>query len=445
MRNRKQGDGPRLPAGWTRRVRAALLHVLSLAQFAVARTRGWAADRLDELLWLHVENARLRQEVALLREEIRIKGARMAQIPASRRPHYPPTERMSILELKAVRGWSLEQTARAFLIAAATVAAWLGRLNEEGPKALVQLHEPVNKFPTFVATVVRRLKTLCPMLGKRKIAQVLARAGLHLGRTTVDRLLKPKPTRELASVAPDHLPRETKRTVTANYSDHVWHVHLTAVPISRGCWTAWLPFSLPQLWPFCWWIAVVVDHYSRRIQGVAAFRRQPNSEAVRAFLGRTIQRVKASPKHLICDKGSQFFCEGFEVWCRRPEIKPRFGAVGQHGSIAIVERRSLPSKPYSRTCRSCQSDKRRLPPNSGKSSHGTTNTARTRRLVAARPTKSAKTGGPQIAPQDSSCVPVGPEDRRAPSRGHWCAASPARGLNWTSSFNPAESTCRSFA
>ncbi len=45
--------------------------------------------------------------------------------------------------------------------------------------------EPVNKFPDFVAYVVCRLKVLCPSMGKAKIAQILCRAGLHLGSTTV--------------------------------------------------------------------------------------------------------------------------------------------------------------------------------------------------------------------------------------------------------------------
>ena len=30
-----------LPRGWPRRVKSAMLHVISLAQFALAYTRGW--------------------------------------------------------------------------------------------------------------------------------------------------------------------------------------------------------------------------------------------------------------------------------------------------------------------------------------------------------------------------------------------------------------------
>lgn len=42
-------------------------------------------------------------------------------------------ERMAILELRAARGWSLEQAADAFLLTAPTVASWMKRVDEEGP------------------------------------------------------------------------------------------------------------------------------------------------------------------------------------------------------------------------------------------------------------------------------------------------------------------------
>ncbi len=44
------------------------------------------------------------------------------------------------------------------------------------------------------------------------------------------------------------------------------------------------------------------------------------------------------PKYLICDNDSIFWCEGFKRWCQRKGIRPRYGAVGEHGSIAVVER-----------------------------------------------------------------------------------------------------------
>jgi len=57
---------------------------------------------------------------------------------------------MAILELKAARGWSLEQTARAFQVTSATIAFWMKRRDGDGPDALVQVRQPVNRFPDVV-------------------------------------------------------------------------------------------------------------------------------------------------------------------------------------------------------------------------------------------------------------------------------------------------------
>jgi len=206
-----------LPKSWTRHVRLAMLHVISLAQFATVYTRSWAVDSVNGRVRLKAENCRVRQEVALLREEIRIKDARMAQINPPRRPHYPPTERMAILELRAARGWNLEQAADTFLLTAPTIASWIKRVDEEGPDALVQMHVPVNRFPDFVRDVVQRLKTLCSSMGKVKIAEILARAGLHIGVTTVGRILKEKPVRT-SELAQKTEPKE--RVVTSKYPNH---------------------------------------------------------------------------------------------------------------------------------------------------------------------------------------------------------------------------------
>jgi transposase InsO family protein len=331
-----------------------MLHAISLAQFALAYTRGWAANCPNARVRLRARLDRAHQEIALLREQMRINNVRMELISPNQRPHYPPTERMAILELKAIRGWSLEQTAKAFLVTPATIASWMKRLDKEGSDALVQLPVPVNKFPAFVSHVVQRLKTLCPTMGKVKIAQTLARAGLHLGATTVGRILKEKPRHTTAAESKN---TNDGRVVTAKYPGHVWHVDLTVVPTGVGFWVPWLPFSLPQCWPFCHWVAVVVDHFSRRVMGCTAFKNQPTSEAMRAFLGRTIannasprpragegQGVRA-PKYIVCDRGKQFDCAGFRTWCKRKGIKPpRYGAIGKHGSIAVVERFILTMK-----------------------------------------------------------------------------------------------------
>ena len=65
--------------------------------------------------------------------------------------------------------------------------------------------------------------------------------------------------------------------------------------------------------------------------GFAVFKKVPHSRDVRSFLGRAMHQAQATPKYLISDKGKQFWCQGFKDWCQRKGIRPRFGALGQHG------------------------------------------------------------------------------------------------------------------
>ena len=73
--------------------------------------------------------------------------------------------------------------------------------------------------------------------------------------------------------------------------------------------------------------------------GTAVFATQPTSAAVRTFLGRTIAKAGRRPKYLVCDRGPQFDCPGLSRLVPREGIQPpRYGAIGKHGSIAVVER-----------------------------------------------------------------------------------------------------------
>src|SRR6185369_5943309 len=105
-----------LPKNWSRRVRSAVIHTVSLAHASLTHARSIAANSINARIRLKEENERLRNEILLLREEGQIKDARMEQIPAQRRPHYPPVERLAILELRAARGWSQAQTTAHFLV-----------------------------------------------------------------------------------------------------------------------------------------------------------------------------------------------------------------------------------------------------------------------------------------------------------------------------------------
>jgi transposase InsO family protein len=142
---------------------------------------------------------------------------------------------------------------------------------------------------------------------------------------------KPRP-------APATIRTVAPRVFTAKRPNHVWHLDLGTVPIGFAFWIPWLPLSLPQRWPFCWWIAVVVDHCSRRVMGLAVFLKEPTAADVTRFLGRICEAAGARPAHIITDHGTQLMATAFATWCRRQGIQQRFGAIGKYGSLAVVER-----------------------------------------------------------------------------------------------------------
>ena len=180
------------------------------------------------------------------------------------------------------------------------------RLDDEGERSLVQMPVPVNRYPDFVRYIVQRLRVLCPMMGRRKIAEVLARAGLHLGATTMRRM-----SQDEAPLPPDdddeaRSASEAETTIIARAPHHVWGVDLTVVPTGKGFWTALPPFSWLQRWPFCYWLAVIVDHHSRKAIGFAVFPNVPTARDVTEFLDRAIRVIGARPESIITDRGKQF-------------------------------------------------------------------------------------------------------------------------------------------
>jgi transposase InsO family protein len=330
-----------LPRGWPKHVESALLHAIAIARTAVVSARARAACSRRRQLRLEAELERVHNEIALLREESNIKDARWSRVPYRCRPRYDPIQRMRILAVKAARGWSCAETARAFLLSEETVVSWMRRIDEEGEHALIQIPDPVNRFPDFVRELVRQLRALCPSMGKVRIAQVLARAGLHLGVTTVGRIFKERsatPDTEAIDPQEERTGTDPPRVVTAKYPGHVLHLDLTVIPTGSGFWVPWFPFTWAQSWPFCWWLAVALDHYSRCVVGFSIYSKKPTSIEVRRFLGRAIAKTGWSPRHLICDQDKIFIAEDFKAWCRGRRIRPRYGAVGKHGSIAVIER-----------------------------------------------------------------------------------------------------------
>jgi len=105
-----------LPKGWSAHVRAAIVHAIALGDAVIVYARGKAANTPLAAAQLRGKLDNAGAEISLLREELRIKDARMTALAPRRRPHYRPIDRLSIMELRAARGWSYAETARVFLV-----------------------------------------------------------------------------------------------------------------------------------------------------------------------------------------------------------------------------------------------------------------------------------------------------------------------------------------
>ena len=89
----------------------------------------------------------------MLREELRIHGARMRRVPPHRRPQYTGLERMAILQLRAMRGWNKSETSRHFLVSDDTIRDWLRQFDDD---ALVQPQPRSIGFRMSCVTPLRR-------------------------------------------------------------------------------------------------------------------------------------------------------------------------------------------------------------------------------------------------------------------------------------------------
>src|SRR5262249_1291107 len=145
------------------------------------------------------------------------------------------------------------------------------------------------------------------------------------------------PPDDQASAESSGAKKPPERIVTARRPDHVWHVDLTAIPTLAGFWIPWLCQALPARSPFGWRVLVVLDPFSRSVVGFEVFSSAPTADQVVRALERIVQQGRGPPKHIVSDKGVQFRA-AYRAWCDAHRIRPRFGAVGQHGSIAVIER-----------------------------------------------------------------------------------------------------------
>lgn len=84
-------------------------------------------------------------------------------------------------------------------------------------------------------------------------------------------------------------------------------------------------------------LAVVFDACSRMPLAARVFLFEPSAKAMLALVLQAVAR-HGKPRHFVSDQGDQFTAGLFRGTLKALGIRQRFGALYQHGSIALVER-----------------------------------------------------------------------------------------------------------
>jgi transposase InsO family protein len=138
---------------------------------------------------------------------------------------------------------------------------------------------------------------------------------VRLGRETVRRYRKAP-----AVTPPEALARAPIRVRGPN---NAWLIDLTTVP-------RWLGLR-------SWQVLVILDAWSRLPVGITVYRAEPHASEIAAALRRAVA-AHGAPRALVSDRGRVFRSTTLRRTTRRLGMRHRFGAVGQPGSIALLER-----------------------------------------------------------------------------------------------------------
>jgi transposase InsO family protein len=278
----------------------------SLKRFAAMEVD--AKDK--EILFLRDMVEQLQMQVSILQKGIKKK---------QKNTRYTLREKLFIL-------WQMEtfqiprrRVTEYFGIARSTLYRWLHKIED-----LQQTSIPANKTPIEIAVLIWQITKSNINWGRIRIANQLALLNIFISASTVRNILqRPKPRNTPTSF---EIPREAQektesRSIPTWYPNHVWSVNTTMVL----CWGFW---SIN--------IFVVIDHFSRKVMSVTPLE-GPNAGWINNALESAIEKHGA-PKHIISDQAGVFtrnvFAELLDSW----NVKPRFGAVGKHGSISVTER-----------------------------------------------------------------------------------------------------------
>ena len=268
-------------------------------------------EKDKELLFLHDRIYQLETRIEIFQKQYH---------STSRKTRYSLKERLFIL-------WHMEyfqiprrRVTKTFGIARSTLYRWLNRIDNQSNST----QHPWNKTSEALTELVWRIASDNVDWGRVRISNQLKLLNIFLSASAVRNILnRPKP-RNPSPITHSEKPT-TKNAygcrIPAWYPNHLWSIDLTEVYY----WGLWKIYVL-----------VAIDHFSRKVVTVTPLE-GPNAGRVIDALELAFEN-HGKPNHLISDQGSVFTSAAFREFLASSKVKIRYGAIGEHGSIAVTER-----------------------------------------------------------------------------------------------------------
>ena len=302
-------------------INAAVSLIIKAAIFAAGfsgRVRKRSLKRLaamdvdskdKEIIFLHDKVTQLQMQVSILQKGLQKKRSNK---------RYTVREKLFILCYMETFQIPRRRVKECLGIAKSTLYRWLHKIEDQK-----QSTTPTNKTPMEIVALVWEITKANISWGRVRIANQLALLNIFISASTVRNILnRPNPLKQpISQNKPEKTEEVKERSIPAWYPNHVWSIDTTMV----FCW---------GLWPIH--ICVMIDHFSRKIMGAVPLE-GPNAGWINNALESAIEKYGA-PKHIISDQASVFTGDVFSELLETYDIKPRFGAIGKHGSIAVTER-----------------------------------------------------------------------------------------------------------
>jgi transposase len=299
-----------------------IAYAVSMIMKAALLAAAWAGKSrkygLESIAKLSIDEKD--KEILLLRDrvyhlETRIMIFQKQFQSHSNKTRYTLKERLFIL-------WHMEyfqiprrHVTKSFGIAKSTLYRWMKRIEDESNTD----NRPWNKTPESLSALVWRIANDNIDWGRFRISNQLKLLNVFLAASTVRNILqRPKPRNpSLTTCSEKPALKDNKGCrIPAWYPNHLWSVDLTEVCY----WGLWKIYVL-----------VTIDHFSRKVVAVAPLE-GPNAGWVIDALEMAFVNF-GKPKHLISDQGSVFTSAAFREFLDSYNVKIRYGAIGEHGSM----------------------------------------------------------------------------------------------------------------